>query len=171
MKQIEELDLKKVIKKDVSKLNEEEKELLIDYYRSEENPDMEKYTSLCLVYDYSLLTEEEQDLHYEYHKNRVLIDEGVSKIMPKNIETHTIVTESGNVCVIRKPIGRTLGKVMQKMGNFGKEPDLYQAGEIIFNECRVFCEKAIENDEDELFSVKIACVGATRLVMTRLKKN
>lgn len=116
-------------------------------------------------------SETQKDLFYQWHKARIYRETEVKKLIPTNVETHLIVTANGHVAIIRKPIGRVLGKVMSKVGAFTKDPDYYSAGSIIFNECRVFVEKPIENNADELFSVKMACLGATNLMESRIKKN
>ena len=116
-------------------------------------------------------SEPEKDVFHAWHKYRVLVVEGVEKILPKNTDTHTLVTAEGHVAVIRKPIGHVLGKVMSKIGAFNKDPDYYEAGSVIYRECKIFCEKVAENDPDALFSIKMACLGATQIVETRIKKN
>jgi hypothetical protein len=125
----------------------------------------------CLNKDYEDLSDAHKDLFYYWHKKRVFTETKVAQILPKNTETHTIVTGKGNVCIVRSPIGRVLGSVMSKIGAFSKDPDFYEAGSIIFRECKVYVEKPIENDPDELFSVKMACLGATNMIESRIKKN
>ncbi len=112
-----------------------------------------------------------KDAFYEWHKYRVFDHLRSKKIIPTNIQTHTIVTANGHVCIIRKPIGRVLGKVMSKVGAFNKDPDFYEAGSIIYRECMVYCEDPIGNNSDELFAVKMACIGATNIMEAQIKKN
>lgn len=121
--------------------------------------------------DYESMSDPEKDVFYEWHKWRVLEVEGVKKVLPKNTETHTIVTGLGNVCIIRKPIGRVLGQVMSKIGGFNKDPDIYEGGSIILRECKIWMDPGIETDPDQLFSVKMACLGATNIVESQIKKN
>jgi len=121
--------------------------------------------------DYESMSEPEKDVFYEWHKWRVLEIEGVKKVLPKNTETHTIVTGLGNVCIIRKPIGRVLGQVMSKIGGLNKDPDFYEAGSIILRECKIWMEPGIETDPDQLFSVKMACLGSTNIIESQIKKN
>lgn len=116
-------------------------------------------------------SEPQKDVFYAWHKYRVLVISGVEKILPKNTETHTLVTDKGGVCVIRKPIGRILGKVVAKMSSVGKDPDLYEAGSIILRECKIYMEESIESDPDQLFSTKMAAVGSINMTFTQIKKN
>ena len=113
-----------------------------------------------------------RDAFYEWHKHRVYDDLKAKKIIPSNVQTHTIVTALGHVCIIRKPMGRVLGRVMSKMGGFsGKDPDIYEAGNIVFQECAIYTEEPITNNPEELDSVKINCVKAVKLVEATIKKN
>lgn len=121
--------------------------------------------------DYDSLSELEKDAFYRWHKYRVFELEGVSAILPKNVETFTIVTALGHVCIIRKPIGRVLGNVMAKLQTFNKEVDYYEAGSAILKECKIHMEKPIESNPDELFSVKMSCLGSVQMLESTIKKN
>ena len=120
---------------------------------------------------YESFSEEIKEAHYEFHKNRVLSTLVDNKIFHFNTETHTIVTPSGYVCILKTPLGRTLGKIMSKVGAFAKDPDYYEAGGIILDECTVYMESEIKDNEKEYFSVRMAALGATEIVQSRIKKN
>lgn len=115
--------------------------------------------------------EPEKDCFEAWHTYRAFELENAKQIIPRNVETFTLVTDEGHVCIIRKPIGRVLGKVVSKMSAVNKDPDLYEAGSIIIRECRLYMEKPIETDPDQLFSVKMAAVGSVNMKFTRIKKN
>lgn len=112
----------------------------------------------------------EKEVFYAWHKYRVLELENIKSIVPK-CETYTIVSEMGHVGIIRKPSPDVLGRVIGKMYGVNKDVNYNEIGGIILSECRVYLEKAVENDKYELLSMKVACMGAVEMVQSDFKKN
>lgn len=139
------------------------------YLKGYDNAAQRVITVLGIPYKEQTL--QERDVFHAWCKYRALELDNVKDIIPKNTETHTIVTELGHVCVIRKPMGRILGQVMSKLSNINKEPDFYQAGTIILRECKIYMDKAIETNPDEYFSLKMACLNVVQIMEASIKKN
>jgi hypothetical protein len=156
-------------------VNEIEKALASEYFAHLEPFTNEKESAkdaILRILDtpYETLNAKEKDAFFAWHKFRVFELENVKNIIPKNVETHVLVTALGHVCIIRRPIGRVLGQVIGKLSNT-KEPSYYEAGSIILQECRIFMEKPIEANPDEHFSVIMSCVGSIQMIETAIKKN
>ena len=73
--------------------------------------------------------------------------------------------------VILSPPSRfVVQAAMAKMLRQGGETDMIGAGEIVFNSCKIECDKEIEKDEVLLVSVFLKCFELVEIKEASLKK-
>ena len=80
------------------------------------------------------------------------------------------ITVEGYKCTLKPPNRFVIQAAMAKMIKTSGDMDMIVAGEIVFNSCKVKCDKEIEESDILLCSVFIKCFEIVEIKETELKK-
>lgn len=115
------------------------------------------------------MTEERKVEFLEIAKNEIYEKHKV--VLPKGVETHTIVLENGLGCIIKKPNANLLGKVINKISAFVGSPDIVGAGKLILDNCWMCGDKEIQENEEFALYAAMQCVTVVNVMQGSIKKN
>jgi hypothetical protein len=80
------------------------------------------------------------------------------------------ITIEGFSVILNPPNRFVMAAAMAKMTKATGEMDMIGAGEIVFNSCKISCDKEIESDDSLLVSVFAQCAQMLELKEAKLKK-
>lgn len=89
----------------------------------------------------------------------------------KGVETHTIVLQTGEGCILRKPDAGTMRKVMSKMFTMSGESDFAGAGEAILESCWVGGDNIILENDDMRIAAAMQAFQLVQMMQGIIKKN
>jgi len=90
----------------------------------------------------------------------------------KGIDTYTLKTESGEVCVLREPTVKETGNLIPLIIGFGdNKPDLVQAGIDLVETCWLAGDDKIRKDEDLKAEVGLGAINMIDIKVAEVKKN
>lgn len=93
-------------------------------------------------------------------------DKKPSKKLTGNYE----LSVEGYKCTLKPPNRFVIQAAMAKMIKTSGDMDMIGAGEIVFNSCKIKCDKEIEENDILLCSVYIKCFEIVEIKETELKK-
>jgi hypothetical protein len=95
---------------------------------------------------------------------------GENNSEPKKLTGNFEIEVDGFKCVLRPPNRFVIQPAMAKMTKTSGEMDMIGAGEIIFNSCKISCDKEIEENDNLLISVFAQCAQLMEIKEATLKK-